>query len=288
MALAKKLGLLALTGALALGLSACSGGNIEENKQEAPAQEEAETEQEVASEIDVEKEIIGVWEASDGSGQLSFNGNILLMDSGIESVPAIPYTMTVDGNKATVDLDDYNMTIEAEFTSADTAMMTITSGGSPSDPTEFKKIDSNPDKTTVGSVVHLSLGEPYEDENMSIQIDSLDFLDEIQYDVYVKTPSDGAKSMAVQGKLKNMSNNDWYLQQMNLPGIIVINNKHALPTDYLCSAEGGLSLAPMNSADFTACTDISPDEIDNIESATLYLCFANLFEGGKTFVVNLK
>lgn len=301
MTLTKRLGAVVVTGALAFGLVACSGGNADKNKQEAdgggssqqevsvqeemPVQEE--TQEETTSEIDAEKEIIGVWELEGESGQIAFTGDVMLMDTAEQGMPVMPYTMTVEDNKATLNVADYNMTIDVEFASADTATITLTSGNNSTESEEAKKIDSNPDKTTLGSVVHLSLGELYEDDTMSIQIDSLDFLDDVNYDVYHINPSDGAKLMSVQGKLKNMPNAEWDLGGGSLLGTIVVNNKYALSTRYLCSGLAGFHVAPMNSVDFTSCTDISPDEIDNIESATLYLCFANLYTGGKTFVVNL-
>lgn len=232
------------------------------------------------SELNYADELVGIW--NDGNGKLMFDGRLVYLGNG-----EIPFLYTIsaeDGNSITLSFDEADGELKLEFEGPDT----LIAQSGPDQPA--KKASDNPNDEMPRRVI-LPLGESYSGEDMSISLDSVEWTESFEirhrrHDYALNSEDDipGESYLLVQGEMESKFPSAVHLGT-KAKAAILINGKYFV--DASISNGESAYIEPLSKENLAIYCSLTEEAKANIESAVLYLSFAEVGEMGQLFVTPL-
>lgn len=243
------------------------------------ASEDVEVSQDT-SELNGADELVGIWD--DGYNEVMFDGKLAYLGDG--EIPSLYTVRAVEGNSITLSFDESGGELSFEFDDPDTLI-----GENGSDK-PAKRISDNPYDEMPRRII-LPLGEDYSGDDMAVSLESVEWKESFEirsrkHDYALSSEDDvpGESYLLVQGEMESRFPSSAHLGS-DAYAAILINNKYFIRAS-ISNGEAAF-IEPLSKENLAIYCSLSEEAKASIESAVLYLSFADAGEMGQLFVTPL-
>ncbi len=243
------------------------------------ASEDVEVSQDT-SELNGADELVGIWD--DGYNEVMFDGKLAYLGDG--EISSLYTVRAVEGNSITLSFDESGGELSFEFDGPDTLI-----GENGSDK-PAKRISDNPYDEMPRRII-LPLGEDYSGDDMAVSLESVEWKESFEirsrkHDYALNSEDDvpGESYLLVQGEMESRFPSSVHLGS-DAYAAILINNKYFIRAS-ISNGEAAF-IEPLSKENLAIYCSLSEEAKASIESAVLYLSFADAGEMGQLFVTPL-